>query len=62
MDRNPDLSWCDEHDQYRWDCAPKHDAPSKDDLPDPWPPAIAECSCGSGHDPFCDVHYTGDAR
>ena len=62
MDKNPDDSWCLEHNTYTEACLYRHDFPNRDDLPDPWPPAIAECSCGSGHDPFCDVHYTGDAR
>jgi hypothetical protein len=51
--------WCDEHEEYRSDCADSHDLPNANDLPDPRPPATPECSCGSGHDPYCDEHYTG---
>ena len=39
MDKNPDHSWCTEHDTYFTECAILHDPPNKNDLPDPWPPA-----------------------
>ena len=39
MDRNPDDSWCLEHNTYIEACLYHHDPPNKNDLPDPWPPA-----------------------